>query len=720
MSCAACAVRVETCLAKEKGVAQAEVNYANQQARVEYDPTLTSPEALRAAVQSVGYDLLLGKKSTEDLFENQERYAVVLRNRTWGAALFSAPVFVLGMFFMHLPGVPYVSMALTAPVLFYFGRTHFVQAFKLLRHRQSNMDTLVALSTGIAFFFSVFNTLYPEYWHVRGLHAHVYYEAAALIITFISLGKWLEAQAKSRTSSALKALIGLQPKSVWRFRNGQEEEVALDQVQPGDGVLVRPGEKIPVDGVIQSGQSYVDESMLTGEPVAVFKKEGDPVFAGTINQKGSFQFRARQVGEATVLGHIIRKVQEAQGSKAPIQQLVDRVAGIFVPVILLIAGITFAVWMWAGGEDALSHALLTSVSVLTIACPCALGLATPTAIMVGVGKAAQQQILIKDATSLQRACEVTDVVFDKTGTITEGKPRVMEVFAPDTSWYDPIFSIEARSEHPLAGAVAAWLRTRGATAREVDAFESITGAGVQGKRGGRLFWIGNNQMLRCHSAVLSDEQQKKSDQWAAQGSTVVFAGSNQQVVALLALADQLKATSREAIAHLKARGIEVHMLTGDAFATAAAIAKSAGIDTFQAGISYDQKAGYVKALQAKGHVVAMVGDGINDSQAMAQADVSMAMGRGTDVAMEIASLTIMSSDLVRVGQAITLSRQTVQTLRQNLFWAFIYNLIGIPIAAGVLFPLNGFLLNPMIAGAAMALSSVSVVSNSILLKHKKI
>lgn len=719
MSCAACAATVEHALTGVAGVAKAAVNYANHQAFVEYDPVRTSPEALRAAVQAIGYDLVLEKTSPEQLFENQEQHAVGLRTRTLGAALFSVPVFILGMFFMHLPWVPYVSMVLTAPVLFYFGRSHFVQAFRLIRHRQSNMDTLVALSTGMAYFFSVFNTLYPEYWHVRGLHAHVYYEAAALVITFISLGKWLEAQAMSRTSAALKALIGLQPRTVWRLRKGQEEEVPLDQIQPGDVVVVRPGEKIPVDGVIQSGISYVDESMLTGEPVAVSKNEGDSVFAGTVNQKGSFQFRARQVGEATVLGHIIRKVQAAQGSKAPIQQVADRVAGIFVPVILIIAGITFMVWMWAGGDDALSHALMTSVSVLTIACPCALGLATPTAIMVGVGKAAQHQILIKDAESLERARAITAVVLDKTGTITEGKPRVTGVHASNSDWQHAIYSLEIRSEHPLASAVAGWLKANGAEAQPVFAFTSVTGVGVAGEVLGQSYWIGNEFMLEQQGGRLSDEQRHQAQVWKERAFTVVFAGTGNQVRAALAIADQPKATSRGAIAQLHASGLEVHMLTGDAYETAAAVAKAVDIRQFKAGVSYEQKAAYVQALQARGHVVAMVGDGINDSQALAQADVSMAMGRGTDVAMEIASLTIMSSDLMRVGQAIALSRQTVRTLRQNLFWAFIYNLIGIPIAAGVLYPVNGFLLNPMIAGAAMALSSVSVVSNSVWLKYKK-
>lgn len=719
MSCAACAASVETMLGSTKGVNKASVNYANQNAWVEYDQALTTPEMLRQAVQGIGYDLLIERKTEDQIFEIQANQERQVRNRTIGVALFAIPVFVLGMFFMHLPWVSYVCMVLTAPVLFYFGRHHFVQAFKLLRHRQTNMDTLVALSTGIAFVFSVFNTFYPEYWHERSLHAHVYYEAAAVVIMFISLGKWLEARAKSRTSTALKALIGLQPKTVWRFNQGLEEQVPLEFVQPGDIVLVRPGEKIPVDGVVRWGESYVDESMLTGESLALLKKEGDSVFAGTINQKGSFQLVAQHMGESTVLGNIIRKVQEAQGSKPPIQHVVDRAAGIFVPIVLGIAAATFVTWLALGGADALSHALITSVTVLTIACPCALGLATPTAIMVGVGKAAQYQILIKDAESLERARDVTVVVLDKTGTITEGKPRVTDVQASGWDWQHAIYSLELQSEHPLATAVAAWLKANGAVAKPVASFASVTGLGVRGQVDGQMYWIGNEGMLTQQGAALSDAQAQKANGSKTRAQTVVFAGAGHHVHAVVALADQPKATSRAAVEQLRGGGLEVHMLTGDSYETAAAIAKEVGITEFKAGVSYSEKTEYVKALQAKGHKVAMVGDGINDSQALAQADVSMAMGKGTDVAMEVASLTIMSSDLLRVGQAIRLSRQTVATIRQNLFWAFIYNVVGIPIAAGVLYPVNSFLLDPMIAGAAMALSSVSVVSNSVWLKHKK-
>jgi Cu2+-exporting ATPase len=719
MSCAACAVSVESMLTSVKGVSKAVVNYANQQAHVEYDRALASPEILRQAVQSIGYDLVIEKKADDQLLEAAAEHERLVRTRMVGAVVLAVPVFVLGMFFMDRPWVPVVSMILTAPVLFYFGGHHFTQAFRLLRHRQTNMDTLIALSTGIAFLFSVFNTFFPGYWHARGLHAHVYYEAAAVVVAFVAIGKWLEARAKSKTSTALRALIGLQPKKVWRFHNNQEEEVLLEAVQAGDLILVRPGEKIPVDGYVQSGQSYVDESMLTGESVPVLKQQRDSVFAGTVNQKGSFQIVAQQMGETTVLGNIIRKVQEAQASKAPIQHVVDRVAGIFVPVILVIALATFLVWIVAGGEHALSHALLTSVSVLAIACPCALGLATPTALMVGVGKAAQHQILIKDAESLERARQVTAVVFDKTGTLTQGKPEVTEIFEVTREWREAICALEMRSEHPLATAVVARLKPEGGSLPVVHEFTSVTGIGATANIAGELYWIGNEEMVRQQQARLSDEQCEKSNRWKQQAKTVVFAGRASQVLAVLAIADQPKATSREAVARLQRAGLQVHMLTGDAPETAAAIAAAVGISDYRAGMSFEQKAAFVKELQANGEVVAMVGDGINDSHALAQADVSIAMGKGTDVAMEVASMTIMSSDLLRVPQAIRLSKQTVGTIRQNLFWAFVYNVIGIPVAAGLLYPVNGFLLDPMIAGAAMALSSVSVVSNSVWLKYKK-
>jgi Cu2+-exporting ATPase len=717
MSCAACAVSVESQLAAVKGVSKASVNYANQHAKVEYDRSVTNPDLLRQAVQAIGYDLVIEKKS--DALEIQAEQERLVRVRTLGAVLLAAPVFVLGMFFMHVPWAVYVSMVLTAPVLFYFGGHHFAQAFRLLRHGKTNMDTLIALSTGIAYVFSVFNTFFPAYWHARGLHAHVYYEAAAVVIAFVAIGKWLEARAKSKTSTALRALMGLQPKKVWRLNDGREEEVLLEVVQTGDVVLVRPGEKIPVDGYIQTGHSYVDESMLTGESLPVLKQEQDSVFAGTVNQTGSFRVVAQQMGETTVLGNIIRKVQEAQGSKAPIQQLVDRVAGVFVPVILVISVATFFVWLALGNENALSYALITSVTVLTIACPCALGLATPTAIMVGVGKAAEHQILIKDAESLERAREVTTVVFDKTGTLTEGKPTVTEILETTAEWREPIYGLELQSEHPLASAVVARLKGEARARPLVQNFNSQTGVGVTGRVGEHLYWIGNEQMLRHQQALLSGEQQQRAEIWKQQAKTVVFAGRESNVLAVLAIADQPKATSREAVAHLQADGLEVHMLTGDSPETAAAIAKAVGITHFKADVTYEQKATFVKELQARGQVVAMVGDGINDSQALAQADVSIAMGKGTDVAMEVASMTIMSSDLLRVRQAIRLSRQTVSTIRQNLFWAFVYNVIGIPIAAGVLYPVNGFLLDPMIAGGAMALSSVSVVLNSVWLKYKK-
>jgi Cu2+-exporting ATPase len=720
MSCAACAVSVETRLAAVPGVARALVNYAGQTALVEFDASLTSPAALREAVQSIGYDMVINPPANPAalVFEAQAAQAREAKNRTLGAAIFTLPVFIAGMFFMNVAWTRYAALLCSVPVLFYFGRHHFIHAWKLLLHRQANMDTLVALSTGIAFVFSTFNTFFPDYWHARGLHAHVYYEAATVIITFLSLGKWLEARAKSNTSAAIRLLMEMQPSTVCVLDGGVERQVALADVRPGDRVLVRPGERIAVDGEVAWGTSYVDESMLTGEPVALPKAAGGRVFAGTLNQKGSLQVVTQGVGQATALGRIIQSVQDAQGSKAPVQRVVDKVAGVFVPVVLLIALATFSVWMLAGGENAIHHALLTSITVLIIACPCALGLATPTAIMVGVGKAAQRQILIKDAESLERSRKITDVVLDKTGTITAGRPVVAAVLAEDDSWKTPVLSLELLSEHPLAAAVAEWLRGQSAPTAEVLTFENITGLGIRGTLAGGTWWVGNEALAQQQGAGLSDRQLAFMNEARQQGKTVVLAGTQNRVAALLAIWDEPRPTAARAVDQLKKMGITVHLLTGDAAAAARAMAQQVGISNVGAEMSFEQKAAYVKSFQQQGRVVAVAGDGLNDAHALALADVGIAMGKGTDVAMEVAGMTLTTSDLLRIPEAIRLSRQTVATIHQNLFWAFIYNLIGIPLAAGLLYPVNGFLLDPMVAGAAMAFSSLSVVLNSVWLKYK--
>ncbi len=728
MTCGGCAVSVEETLAAQPGVVQVAVNYASQTAQVQFDPRQVRADGLQKALQAVGYDLILDQENGEAQQAEAQRahYQQLTRRLVWAGAL-SLPVFLLGMFLMDAPWAKWVSWTLSTPVIFWFGRAFFVNAYKKACHRQANMDTLVALSTGIAYLFSAFNTLFPAWWHARGLHAHVYFESAAIVVTFILLGKWLEERAKAQTSSALKKLMGLQPSTVWVGELGQEREIPLAEVVPGMEVLVRPGDKIAVDGVVVQGHSLVDESLISGEPVPVEKSAGQPVFAGTVNQQGSFRFRAEQVGGQTRLAQIIQLVKQAQGSKAPVQQLVDRVAGIFVPVVLGIALLTLAGWLLWGGPNALTLALLNTVTVLCIACPCALGLATPTAIMVGVGKGAELGILVKDAESLELAHRVTAVVLDKTGTLTKGKPEVLASAwlagsAPDQQrdWQAGLLGLEIQSGHPLAGAVVAHLQAQGHQPAQLTDFANFTGAGVSAQAHGRTYRAGREGWLHSLGAQTPPELAAQAAQWQAQGHTVVYFAQDHQTVGVLAVADALKETSARAVRDLQQAGIEVYLLTGDHAQTAAHVARQVGIAEFRAEMLPADKAAFVQQLQAQGKVVAMVGDGLNDSPALAQADVGMAMGQGADLAMDLAKMTLVSSDLRLVARALRLSRLTVRTIWQNLFWAFVYNLAGIPVAAGLLYPVNGFLLDPMLAGAAMALSSVSVVGNSLRLKHQQV
>ena len=727
MTCASCASSVESMVGAQEGVDHAEVNYATQSVKVTYHRDKVQPADLQKALQSVGYDLILEEEGAKEKQEAvQQNNYQQLKKRMIASSILALPVVIIGMFFMDMPNGNYYMMALTAPILFIFGKNFFVNAWKQAQHGRANMDTLVALSTGIAFIFSVFNTFYPEFWHSRGLHPHVYFEAAAVVIVFIMLGKLLEEKAKSNTSSAIKKLMGLQPKTVMLVNEEGEKEIPISDVRIGDQLMVRSGEKIPVDGVVYQGNSYVDESMITGEPVAVAKMEGDKVFAGTINQKGTFRFKAEKVGGETMLAQIIKLVQDAQGSKAPVQKLVDKIAGIFVPVVMLIAVLTLGAWLLLGGEHAFTHGLLAMVTVLVIACPCALGLATPTAIMVGIGKGAETGVLIKNAEALELGYKVNAVILDKTGTITEGKPEVTTLeWATDLpeeteKLATVLMALEYASEHPLAEAIVRHLKSTGTASVELNHFESLTGKGVEGVVDGVKYWAGSHKVLKDQHIPVSRELADKVLSLQEKAQTVIYLANQTQVLAIVAIADQVKAGSAKAVAALKAQGIEVYMLTGDNAHTAASVAKQAGIDHYTADVLPSDKADFVKQLQAQGKVVAMVGDGINDSQALAQADVSIAMGKGSDIAIDVASITLVSSDLQQVPRALKLSRQTVRTIRQNLFWAFIYNLIGIPIAAGLLYPINGFLLNPMIAGAAMALSSVSVVSNSLRLKLSKL
>lgn len=723
MTCSSCAVSVESILKSQAGVTDAAVNFASASVSVEYIPDIIQTDGLQEAVRSIGYDLLIetGSESAATLEEINQKNYDRLRRRTIGATLLALPVVVIGMFFMDMPYANEIMWALSTPVVLWFGRDFFINAWKQTKHRTANMDTLVALSTGVAYLFSVFNTLFPHYWHERGLHGHVYFEAAAVVVAFILLGKLLEEKAKGKTSSAIKKLIGLQPNMVTIVHEGGHQmDMPIEQVEVDNIILVKPGGRIAVDGMVISGSSYVDESMLSGEPVPVLKKEGEKVFAGTINQKGSFQFRAIKVGADTMLAQIIRMVQDAQGSKAPVQKLVDKIAAIFVPVVIVIALLSFGAWMLFGGANGFTQGLLALVTVLVIACPCALGLATPTAIMVGIGKGAEKGILIKDAESLELAKKVDAIILDKTGTITEGKPAVTDIawLHNDDSPKTFLYSIEKQSEHPLAEAV---INHFGDIENlQVENFESITGKGASGYIQNKPWIVGNRRMMLENNILLADQLLEKANTWASESKTVIWFSNMKEALAVIAIADKIKDTSIEAISEMKRLGIEVYMLTGDNEATAKAVAEKAGIAHYKAELLPDHKASFVKQLQSEGRIVAMVGDGINDSTALAQADVSIAMGKGSDIAIDVAKMTIISSDLKKIPMAIHLSRQTVTAIRQNLFWAFIYNLIGIPLAAGILYPLTGFLLNPMIAGAAMALSSVSVVSNSLRLKLKSI
>lgn len=743
MSCAACAARVDKALNHQPGVRHAAVNYAAATATVEYDSDCCDEASLQQAVQAAGYDLLIHTdEHTADEVEqaHRQKYQALKFRATWAIVL-SLPIIVISMVFMGMPYAGLVTGILATPVVFWLGRSFYINAWKQLKHGAANMDTLVALSTGIAYLFSVFNLLFPDFWLSRGIEPHVYFEASSVIIAFILLGRLLEERAKGNTTSAIKKLMGLQPKTVnlvngeWKMENGEFAQphsqfsiinYPLEQVTIGHLLLVKPGERVPVDGTVVSGESYVDESMLSGEPVPVSKKAGAHVYAGTINQKGSFVFRAEQVGKDTLLAKIIHMVQDAQGSKAPVQKLADRIAGIFVPVIMGIALLAFAAWMVFDPAGGFTHGLLALVTVLIIACPCALGLATPTAIMVGIGKGAERGILIKDAESLERARRVNAVVLDKTGTVTEGHPQVTSLRwkNEDERLAAVFYELEKHSEHPLAEAIVRYLENIFPQLEKnispVRQFESLTGRGIRGTVGTTLYYAGNRRLLTEQGISVSPQLEEEAERLTGEAQTVIWLADEHEALAIAAIADRIKPTSRPAIDALQRQGIEVHLLTGDNESTARAIAAQAGIRHYHAGVLPQEKASFIARLQHEGKTVAMVGDGINDSAALAQADLSIAMGTGSDIAMDVAGITLLTGDLGKLPEALRLSHLTVRTIRQNLFWAFFYNLIGVPIAAGVLYPVCGFLLNPMIAGAAMAFSSVSVVTNSLRLKNKKI
>ena len=722
MSCASCAARVDKTLNGLPGVYQATVNYATAVAQVEYNPEVCSDATLQSAVQDAGYDLLVD--TGEDVADKAEEIRLTryrkIKRRTVAALLLSLPIMVISMFFEDISSLKYVLWILATPVVFGLGREFYINAWRQLKHGTSNMDTLVAVSTGIAYTFSVFNLLFPDFWLSRGIEPHIYFEAASVIIAFILLGRLLEERAKQNTSTAIKKLIGLQPKTVTIIVDSDERTVPITAIQKGDTILVKPGERIAVDGMVVTGESYVDESMLNGEPVPLHKQSGEKVFAGTINQKGTFRFIADKIGSDTMLAQIIRMVQDAQGSKAPVQKLVDRIARFFVPAIISISIIAFVAWIFLAPTNGFTNGLLAMVTVLIIACPCALGLATPTAIMVGIGKGAEKGILIKDAQSLEIAQKIDTIILDKTGTITAGHPVVVESLWENGFEHSRkiLYSLEKLSEHPLSDAVVNTLQNEKEIS--IDKFENVPGKGVKGIVGSQTYYAGNLSLLNDNHITIASHLQELANKWTQEANTLVWFADSTQAIAAIALTDEIKQTSAQAISQLQKMGVEVYMLTGDNAISAQAISRKVGINHYKAGVLPNEKAQFIKELQANGEKVGMVGDGINDSAALAQADLSIAMGQGSDIAVDTAMATILSSDLLKIPETIRLSQLTIKTIYQNLFWAFIYNLIGIPIAAGIFYSVNGFLLNPMWASAAMAFSSVSVVLNSLRLKRKRI
>ena len=722
MSCASCAARVDKTLNGLPGVYQATVNYATAVAQVEYNPKVCSDATLQSAVQDAGYDLLVD--TGEDVTNKAEEIRLAryrkIKRRTVVALLLSLPIMVISMFFEDISSLKYVLWILATPVVFGLGREFYINAWRQLKHGTSNMDTLVAVSTGIAYTFSVFNLLFPDFWLSRGIEPHIYFEAASVIIAFILLGRLLEERAKQNTSSAIKKLIGLQPKTVTIIVDSDERTVPITAVQKGDTILVKPGERIAVDGMVVTGESYVDESMLNGEPVPLHKQSGEKVFAGTINQKGTFRFIADKIGSDTMLAQIIRMVQDAQGSKAPVQKLADRIARFFVPAIISISIIAFVAWIFLAPTNGFTNGLLAMVTVLIIACPCALGLATPTAIMVGIGKGAEKGILIKDAQSLEIAQKIDTIILDKTGTITAGHPIVVESLWENGFEHSRkiLYSLEKLSEHPLSDAVVNTLQNEKEIS--IDKFENVPGKGVKGIVGNQTYYAGNLSLLNDNHITIASHLQELANKWTQEAKTLIWFADSTQAIAAIALTDEIKQTSAQAISQLQEMGVEVYMLTGDNAISAQAISRKVGINHYKAGVLPNEKAQFIKDLQANGKKVGMVGDGINDSAALAQANLSIAMGQGSDIAIDTAMATMLSSDLLKIPETIRLSQLTIKTIYQNLFWAFIYNLIGIPIAAGIFYSVNGFLLNPMWASAAMAFSSVSVVLNSLRLKRKRI
>lgn len=757
MSCASCSAHVGKALRSVEGVVEVNVNLPMNRATVKFDDAACTAQQLQQSVERMGFELIIDQTDDEETYifadeevaseknsanelnqttpntsnkkstskkcvANHNEALKQMQRNAWGALAIAIPLLVLGIIPHLFAGQEVASCFLAAFSLWKYGRLFYTPAWKLLKHGTSNMDTLVALSISVSFIYSFCNLFFPQWFISHGMQPHLYFDSVGVITAFILLGRMLEARAKHRTTNSIRKLMQLQPKQVvCVFPNGKEVTKHVNDVKTGDVLLARPGDRIAVDGEVITGASNVDESSLSGEPIPVEKNIGDKVMAGTINKNGTLHYRAEKRATDTLLAQIVRMVQEAQGSKVPVQALVDRIAAVFVPTIIGISLITLIAWILLDSANGLTHGLIAMVSVLVIACPCSLGLATPTAIIVGIGRGASSGILIKDATCLEVAEKINAVVLDKTGTITVGHPEVKAAWFESDSesqWRNILLSLERQSEHPLAEAVCTFLKDE--TTCKVENFTALPGNGVSGCIDGCTYYVGSLKWMQEKNIPLTATQHRFANNYTHQACSLVALTDGTKILALLALTDKVKSTSATAIKQLKALGIETYMLTGDNAQTAAVVASEVGIDHYVAHTLPADKANFVKQLQAEGKKVAMVGDGINDSAALAVADLSIAMGRGSDIAIDTAMLTLLTSDLLRLPQAIRLSARTVRTIRQNLFWTFFYNVVSVPIAAGVLYPICGFMLSPMIAGAAMALSSVSVVTNSLRSGLKRI
>lgn len=727
MSCAACAVSVESMIASQPGVSKSQINYANQEVLIEYDSKLISLEKMAKAVHDIGYELVIQEDHAEEAFEEivKKQYHQ-LKLKLWVAVIFSLPVFILSMFFhTQIQNFAYILLFLSVPVIFFSGSGFYINAFRQLKHFSSSMDTLVALGTGSAFILSVINTFIPHLIDGHHQHGNLYYESAVIVITLVLLGKFLEERSKTRASFTIRKLIGLRPKYLNIIRNGQISEIPVEEVQIRDQVLVRPGEKIPVDGIVISGESYLDESMLSGESFPVYKKQSDHVYAGTINQNGILTLEAQKIGKETVLSQIISLIREAQSGKPPIQKIADKIASWFVPGVLLIAVITFLSWFIFAPGNNFSLAFLTSVTVLVIACPCALGLATPTALITGIGRAAEMGVVTKSAEVLEALNKSNAIVLDKTGTITTGKPEVNNILWIDNKHNNPennqlLYSICSYSTHPLATAVAKYFEQKEHPGKiGFDSYENITGSGIKATIKENEYLAGNQKFLEEHLVSFEIIPDELSSLQQKGNKGLVYFSRNHDLVCVVSVSDALQKNIPETISKFKQIGLQIYLLSGDNLSVTSHFAGLAGIENFKAEVSPADKLAFIKNLQSEGKKVTMVGDGINDAGALAQADVGISLSHGSDIAIESAGITILRPDISVLPDLVGLSGKIMKTIKQNLFWAFFYNVIAIPLAAGVLFPKTGILLNPMIAGAAMAFSSVSVVSNSLRLKRFK-